>query len=247
MKKMKNKIITSICLFVFALCANAQVAITVTEDSDNIDKQSGTVLRTKINRTEEKTIVKEWKGKMKDYDGDVDTKKNRITAENVKIEAIGTVGLTVLGEVRKSSENEQEFVVMFLKNGQSISSKSDLSAFTAMKNIVRNFATELSKESTADYQKNQLKVFTALQEDLEDTKKEEEEAKEDIEDAKKKIEEAKEEIEKANEEIKEAEEKIKDKTKFLEKNAKNQAETTEKIAKQQNVVNGANSEMEYFK
>ena len=229
-KMMKNKVALIISLFFLTTATYAQE---VNEQSGNIDKVSGTVLRTTINRAEEKTIVKGWKGVMKDYDADVDTKNNGITAKEVKIESIGTVGLEVLAEVRKSSDTQKEFIVMFLKNGTAISSTSDLSAFTAAKSIVREFANNMSKKATEDYQKAQIKLFDDIEDDYEDAQKEQEKAEKDIEDAK--------------EQIKESEKEIKEKSKFLDENKRTQADLKKKMEAQKTMVNGSNKEMDLFK
>ena len=244
---MKSKIVLALSLFIMSVSTNAQNGVYVEEGRDNVNKTNGTVLKTKIKRASEKEIVKAWKSKLKDFDGDVDAKKNVITASEVKVESIGTVGLDVSAEIREVNKVEHEFVVMFIKNGEAISSSTDLSAFTAAKNIVRNFATELSKEATEGYQKAQLKIFGGFEKQLEKAKEEEEDAKEDIEDAKKDIEKAKEDIKKANEDIKKAEESMKENAKVLEKNKTKQEDISKKIATQKNIVNGANAEMGNFK
>jgi len=41
----------------------------------NIGNESGNALSTNINRATEKDIIKEWKSKMKDFNGDVKVKK----------------------------------------------------------------------------------------------------------------------------------------------------------------------------
>jgi hypothetical protein len=230
---MKNKISILFLLTAFSVSTYAQKTVKVEEKNGKIDETSGTVLSTTINRASEKTILKEWKSKMKDYDADVDTKKNRVTAKEVKIESIGTVGLEVLAEVKEQSDSEKEFTVMFIKNGQAITSSTEIAAFAAAKSIVREFAINISKEATEDFQKVQLKLFEDLEDDTRDAKKEEERAKEDIEDAKRKI--------------KEAEETIKEKSKFLEDNKQTQLELSKKLSGQKTKVDAANKEMDIYK
>lgn len=238
--KSTNKLTLLLILFLSCSTAFAQEVTTVVESIAEIGDENGTVLTTKINRVELKDILKEWKGKMKDYDGDVDIKKEIATAKEVKIESIDVNEIEVVAEVRELSKTQKQFLVMFIKNGVSISSTSDLSAFTAAKNIVRNFANELSKEGTEEYQETQIKALEELEDDLEDTKKDKEKAEEDIEGAK-------EDIEKAKEEIKEAEELIKKKNKEISENIKKQEKLLKKVGEQKTVVNGAKNEMELFK
>lgn len=220
-------------LFFFSISMTAQEATSVIEKVDNIGDETGTVLSTKINRASEKTILKEWKGKMKDWDGDVDIKKSMITSKEVKIEAIDENGLEIIAEVRRSTDQEFEFIAMFIKNGKPVSSDSDISGFAAAKNIVRNFANEVSKEATEVYQKAQLKLFEELEDELENAKKEREKAEEDIKEA--------------EEEIKKANEIIKQKKKDLSDNKSSQEHLAKKIAEQEKKVKNANEEMGLFK
>jgi peptidoglycan hydrolase CwlO-like protein len=154
---------------------------------------------------------------MKDFDGDVKIKKSTLTATGVKIESIDSNPIEVVAEVRKSTEQEHELVVIFIKNGISMSAESDLAGYTAAKSIVRNFANEMSKEATEDYLKEQNKLVEDLVKDLEGAEKDHEKATKEIQDAK-------ENIENAKKEIKEAEAKIKEKSKFIDDNKKTKEE-----------------------
>lgn len=210
----------------------AQEATSITEKADNIGTENGTVLSTKINRATEKDIIKEWKSKMKGFDGDVKAKKTTISATGVKIESIDLNPIQVFAQVRKSTDQEMELVVMFLKNGVPLNSNTDLSGFTAAKSIVRNFANKMSKEATEDYRKDQIKAFEKLQKELESAQKELERAEKAIKESKKAI--------------KEAEATIKDKTKFVAENKKTQAGLMKKLEEQKKVVKTANDEAGLF-
>ena len=232
MKKIKKLFITLITIS-FCSTISAQEATTVTESIEEIGEENGVVLQTRINRAETKDILKEWKKLMKDYDGDVDIKKNTVKATEVKIESIDPNEIEVIAEVKELSKNTRQFSAMFIKNLTPISSANDISAFTAAKNIVRNFANKMSNEATKNYNEVQLKIFGDINDDLEDAKKEEEKAEEDIKDAK--------------EEIKKAEETIKDRSKELQENRKKQEELQKKLNEQKRTVNEAKKEMELFK
>lgn len=211
----------------------AQEATTVIEKKDNIVSESGSALSTKINRATDKDIVKAWKSKMKEFDGDVKTNKSTITATEVKIAAIDPNSIEVFAEVRKSTEKEFEFLVIFIKNGVPLSSESDLSGFTAAKSIVRSFANDLSKEATEEHHKDQNDVVVSLIKDLENAQKNHKKAEEAIESAKKRI--------------KEAESTITEKTKFLNENKKTTAELAKKIEEQKKIIKTAKDEMDLFK
>ena len=177
---------------------------------------------------------------MKGFDGDVKVKGATITASSVKIESIDSNPIEVVAKVVNSTDQEFELVVMFIKNGVSVSSESDLLGFTAGKSIVRNFANEMSKEATGEFQKIELKAFEKVEKELESAKKEKERAERDTEKAKKAIEDAK-------NTIKEAEATIKEKTKFIADNKKTQANLVLKLEEQNKRVKTANNEMDLFK
>lgn len=236
--KMKHLLLSGI--LAFSLTLSAQEVTSVIEKTDNIGTENGTVLSTKINRAIEKDIVKEWKSKMKGFDGEVKVKGATITATSVKIESIDSNPIEVIAKVINSTDQEFELVVMFIKNSVSISSESDLMGFTAGKNIVRNFANEMSKEATEGFQKIELKAFDKVEKELESAKKDKEKAEKDTERAKKAIEDAK-------NTIIEAEATIKEKTKFIADNKKTQAGLVIKLEEQKKRVKIANDEMDLFK
>ncbi len=163
---------------------------------------------------------------MKEWEGDVSVKGSTVFATLVKIDAIDASGLEVNAKVKKSTDQEFEFLVMFLKNGEPISSDSDLSGFAGAKSIVKSFANELSREATKDYHKAETKIFTNLENDLESAKRDKEKAEKAIENAKKVI---------------------KEKTAFLSENKTNQEELVKKISEQKKVVKKANEELDLFK
>jgi hypothetical protein len=237
---MKTKHLVLTAFLALSINTFAQEATAVVEKTENIDSESGTVLSVKINRATEKDILKEWKSKMKNFDGDVKIKGSSAKSTEVKIESIDSNPIEVIATVKKSTEQEHIFMAMFIKNSVSISSESDLMAFTAAKTIVKNFANELSKDATADYQKEVTKAFEKLEKELENTKKDNEKAE------KEKIK-AKEAIEDAKNAIKEAEATIKEKTKFIADSKKTLAELASKMESQTQVVKAANDEMELFK
>jgi chromosome segregation ATPase len=240
MKTLKNNLLLS-CAFLITTASTsfAQEATSVTQTSAEIDDAQGNALRTVINRAEPKTIAKEWKSLIKDYDGDVDIKGEKILAKEVKIDAISGRGLTVYAKTKKLSESSQEFLVMFLNGDMAISSSNDVAGFTAANLIVKEFANRLSKEATANYNEKQISILGERKDEMEDLKKENEDTKEEIEDAKK-------EIEDSNEKIEELKEKIKDREYKLEENKKSQAEMGKKIEEQNSTVEKSKKEVELF-
>ncbi len=150
----------------FSISVFAQEATSVTEKSKEVGAERGTALSTKINRATEKDIIKSWKSKMKDFDGNVKTNKSTITATDVKIKSIDPSYIEVFAEVRVATEQEFELVVIFIKNGKPLSAESDLSAYTAAKSILIDFANKLSKEATTEHHEDQNKLAESLVKDL---------------------------------------------------------------------------------
>ena len=58
---------------------------------------------------------------MKDFDGDLKVKKSTLTTTSVKIESIDSNPIEVVTEVRKSTKQEHELIVFFIKNGVAMS------------------------------------------------------------------------------------------------------------------------------
>lgn len=228
---MKIKLLFIAALMI-SLSVSAQEITTVSTTEATIQKISGVALTTRINRAEEKKIAKEWKSVLKDYDGDVDIKKNVIIANEVKIESMGSDPLIIVAEVKEVKESEHDFIVLFYKNGQVVTAANDLSAFTAAKSIVKTFSNRMSQEATNDYRKTQVKLFEDYEDEMKDLKKDQEKAEDDIKDAKEKI--------------KDAEKMIKEKTKELNENQENQAKMLNKVNEQQKTVKKANAEAELF-
>ena len=184
---MKVKHLILCGLLTLGINAYAQQATTVISKTETVGEESGSALSTKINRASEKEVIKGWKSVMKNYKGSVKTKKTTITATEVLIDAIDSKPIKVVAEVRMSTVQEHELVVIFMKNGSPISAESDLSAYTAAKVIVSNFANELSKEATEAFLKEQTKLSEGLQKDFDKAEKEQKKAEEALQEAKEEI------------------------------------------------------------
>jgi len=173
MKKLSKIILLS---FVLGLGYNAQAqkGIELTESTEEINDFNGNVLRTIINRADEKTISKEWKRKMKDYNASVKTKGNEIHATEVNISTISEFPIQIYAQVNEISESQMELLVMFMNGDRSISSSSDISGYTAAKQIVKEFTQEISNEATSVFYENEEDRLKDLESKLDDLKKEKE-------------------------------------------------------------------------
>lgn len=225
MKKL-SKIILVALILGLGYNAQAQKGVEITESTEEINDFDGNVLRTIINRADEKTISKEWKRKMKSYKASVKTKKNEIHATEVNISTISEFPIQVYAQINEISDSQKEFLVMFMNGDRSISSSSDISGFTAAKQIVKEFAQEISNDATSAFFENQEDELKGLESKLDDLKKEKKKAEKDIEEAK---------------------ETIKEREYDLSENEKQSKETQKQIEAQKQAVKNAKKELDQFK
>lgn len=221
-----NRIILFTLLLGLGFTAQAQKGVNVTESTEKVNDVNGNVLRTVINRADEKTISKEWKKLMKKYKASVSTKKNEVHATEVMISSISEFPIRVYAQINEISETEMELLVMFMNGDRSISSSTDVSGYTAAKKIVEDFAVEVSNEATSaffDNEEDKLKDLEKQLDDLKDEKK------------------------KAEKEIEEAKELIKEREYDLKENEKKREETLKSIEAQKQAVKNAKKELEQFK
>ncbi len=223
---MKTKLFSYVFLLLSTFSVGvAQESISVSESTANIEDANGNALRTEINRADEKMIIKAWKSLMKDYDGDVDIKGNNILSKEVIISAISERGITVYAQINKLSDTRKEFLVIFLNGDSYISSKNDISSYTAANQIVKDFAQKVSQNATNKHRDLQMSVMKDLTKQLENLKREQKNAEKEIEKAK---------------------ETIKDKEYELGENEKEQTEMAKKIEQQKELVKNAKNEAELF-
>lgn len=185
---MKNINLSFFCLFLFfSSLIYSQERAEVQEVNASIDGEEGNALRVLIYRTDEKTISKAWKSKLKDYDAKVKTPSNKIIATKVIIPSIQEEPIRVNAKIEEIDDKTKELLIHFIVNGQIISSSSHISAFTAAKIICSEFAFEQSKISTKNYLEKNEDMLDELKDEISDLKKTIEKAKDDIKDAEKTI------------------------------------------------------------
>lgn len=224
MKKL-SKIILLAFILGLGFTAQAQKGAEVTESTEEINDFDGNVLRTVINRSDEKTISKEWKRKMKSYKASVKAKKNEIHATEVNISSISEFPIRVYAQINEINESQMEFLVMFMNGDRSISSSSDISGYTAAKKIVEEFAQEISNEATSAFFDTEEDRLKELESQLNNLKKEKKKAEKDIEEAK---------------------ETIKEREYDLSENEKQSKETQKQIEAQKQAVKNAKKELDQF-
>jgi chromosome segregation ATPase len=222
MKQMSKLLTLTLALFALNLLS-AQEVTTVTETIENIGDANGSALRVEINRADERTIAKEWKSVMKDYDGDVNIKGDEIYASEVMISAISEHEIKVFAKISKLNETKKEFTVIFLNGDRAISSESDISGYTAAKDIVMRFAKARSLEATTEYKENQEDALKELEDNLDDLLRDKKRAEDDIEDCK---------------------ETIKEKEYDLEQNQDKRGELVKQIEEQKKTLKNAKKEVD---
>ena len=212
---MKSIFLKSLLISVlFVSTLHAQDKIKVSESSKQIEGVKGNALSVEVYRTDEKTVVKEWKSTIKRKSGDVDIKGNSIIATDVLIKSISDHEIKIYAEAKRINETTIEFSAIFLNGDRAISS-SDAGAHIVAKKMVKDFAKSLSQEAAKEHHEEQLEV-------LEDHNKSLEDLTEEIEEAKALIEEKKQEI---------------------EDNTKKKEELQKTIEKQKETVSSAEKEM----
>ena len=141
--------------------ANSQQKIS--ETTESIGDLKGNALTIDILRADEKSIQKKWKSIMKSYEGKVKTKGDKIYTSDAKIESISSGNVQINAEIGNEKNGKREFTVIFQSERGAVSSGSDISGYTAAKNIVENFAKDLSLDASNEYKSIQEGALTKLQ------------------------------------------------------------------------------------
>lgn len=191
MKKFKIIISLALILGSSAICYSQKIK----ESTESIGDLTGNALSITIVRADKKEIIKEWKSIMKSYDGSVKTKGDNIYTSDARIESISSGNVQINAEINKEKGNNHLFTVIFKSEKGAVSSKDDISGYTAASFIVSKFAKDLSVKAATAYKESQQKKFMSLQKDKKTLEKENIRLTEKIEDYNKKIIEAKETIE----------------------------------------------------
>lgn len=204
----------------------SQNKVDVLESVESIYTETGSALTTRIHRAKEKEILKGWKSIMKDHDGVVKIKGNELHAYEVIIESISSNPIEVFMKVNEITSTESEISVIFKSDGNYVSSKSDISGYTAAESMVSTFALEQSKNATQKFFEKEEKALSVLINNQEKLAREKKKAEKEIEDCK---------------------ESIKDNEYKLEQNKKDQQTIIKEIEEQKKKVKDAKKEQEKFR
>lgn len=188
----------AVCLFALpAFAEDAKIRIKVEEKNEKINGGTHNCLVVTIYDAKPEDIEREWKDKMKGYDAKV-SGKDEIFADNALIKDISVNVCDVYAYTEKINDNETKFVVGFLLGETWLSSKDNSESYKAAEKIVKEFATEQTKDGIAEKRKDAEKKLDDVKDDQADLEKKNKDLHEDIDDYNEKIKKAEEDI-KANE------------------------------------------------
>ena len=201
------RIITITILILVSSFVYSQKKITVTEGNEKFSVGNVDVMIANIYEADKKYVEKAWKKLMKRYSGKV-TSKSEIIATDVIIKKMSDKRVDVYAIIKDGSDDGVVNIEVAMDLGGAYLSKSlHPERYKQAKEILREFAVEVSKEAVREQINDQEKVLSKMQNEQEKLEKENTHLKQDIEDYKQKIKDAEQGIvenEKAQEEKKKA-------------------------------------------
>lgn len=164
-----------------------QSAIEVVETVESIENVSGNALQTNIFRSNEKDIYKGFKSLLKGYGGSVTQKRDFLLGTEVMINSISDHEIKVYAKLKEVDQKTASLFVIFLKGDTPVSSRSDVSSYTAAKEILLDFSRTHSQKAVDSYYKSEEKKLQSLEKELEYLIKAKQKAEKEIDDCKKSI------------------------------------------------------------
>jgi chromosome segregation ATPase len=149
-----------------------------------------------VHETPQNTVEKEWKSFMKKNDGKLSAERGEIVAHNVVIKKLGPYAVTVYARIEKTDEAVKVIVAVAPESNTA-----------GMKDIIEDFARELTKESFEEQQKEAERVLESAERNLARLERDNSDLHNDINRCNEKIKEAEADIKenlKAQEEAKNA-------------------------------------------
>ena len=184
--------IVSICLM--TTFSNAQEKLQVSESSESIGGGSNNALTVTIYQVNKKEVEKEWKDLMKKMKAKVSIKKE-IFADDAQHKKMGDNTFDVYARVEETGENEVKLIAAFDLGGAFMSSGQHPEKFAFVKQIVYDFAVDMTKKAIEKEVKEEEKTLVKMEKEQEDLVKSKEQLHSDIEEYKQKIEQAEKDIE----------------------------------------------------
>lgn len=185
----------------------------VTTESKKLQNDFRDAIKVSIPKVEKKTVEKEWKRLMKDYDAEDVDRGKEIIADNVLIESITDNTIDIYAKAEEKDNKVNFFVAVDL--GGDYLAEEDAS-FATMKNIVKNFAARLASEAYEEIIDDQLDVVDDINDEIEDINDDKEHLEKKNEKYREKIKENNYEIEELTEELDKQDEKLEKEQEILE-------------------------------
>lgn len=210
---MLRNLLLSTIIIVFTIPTMAQ-KLEVTETNSKFDKTSRSALMVEIPYTDQKTVEKEWKKLMKDYNPEKFKSRKEMFADNATIDRLSENTVDVYAKVDEKKDIVTLFVAVDL--GGAFLSSSDGDKIQVMKGIVRDFAIKLVKEIYDEKIKEQEKNVEDVEKEVEGAKDNKAHLEKEIESYKQKIEDNELEIEKLTKTIEDQSKTLEDEQKVLD-------------------------------
>ncbi|TXI83768.1 MAG: hypothetical protein E6Q37_09725 [Crocinitomicaceae bacterium] len=139
-------------------------------------------------------LEKELKRELKDWGGKYNSSKDEYTSTQASFKAMGDKPFDVIAKIIKSGETVKVAFAIDL-GGAYLTSNQHQEQFNVMKDKIKAFAINASKECVAEELKTEGKVLSSLEKDQKELEKDKESLLNSIEDYRKKIAEAEKKIE----------------------------------------------------
>lgn len=147
-----------IILAVFSFCVSIQLSAQKIEV-----EESGDALITSVYDTDIDDVQKQWKRLMKDYDGKVDIKKEKVTATGALIKTMGSCTFNITASMEKRKDDEVRLMVLFDPVASLDQQAPDRSKYMSeAKRIVKDFAYKLSLQSVSEKEEGAQKLHDKL-------------------------------------------------------------------------------------
>lgn len=138
-------VISSLITLTFSISLLAQRSVSVGSSNYIVGSISKTI-EAPIYNTSVDVIEKEWKNLMKEYNGKVKSSKSELAAYDTNLPLSGAGEQTIFFKADTENDSTCKIIVGAMVNGETF----DANNSTDLKRIVRSFAYELSKKSTAE-------------------------------------------------------------------------------------------------
>jgi hypothetical protein len=173
---------------------SAQKKIKVQESNENLGNGNNNALVVSIYEADKDLIEKSWKNLMKDFDAKV-AMKREIFADNASIKRISDNPVDIYAKIEAGKDGENQLMVAFDLGGAFLSSSMHPDKYKEAKQILYNFAIQVTKEGFQEKLKTEEKNLSKMEKENENLIRTNDKLHKDIEDYKARITQAEKDIE----------------------------------------------------